>query len=272
VDVATRFCWLFGLTSLCGNDIVSALDAFSTAIDGRVPRKFHADFDRKLIGGKALRWMQEHKCKIWAAPARRRSSNGLVERTWQTIICMARSYISEKQMGCEYWFFAIKTAARMLNQVPGRVGRKLTSPFELVFGVKPDAKTWFEPFSIGYFPVDSKSGEAASASEAQTKDGIAIGRDEKSNTIVFYNPITRAYYSPPSFKLDPTPLPITLYPKHIRYDGGFMCGPLRNHSDPVPEPFPPGTRVQVYKNDVKIKGTIQNIPLPFAHVAAPFRT
>jgi hypothetical protein len=22
VDVATRFCWLFGLTSLCGNDIV----------------------------------------------------------------------------------------------------------------------------------------------------------------------------------------------------------------------------------------------------------
>jgi hypothetical protein len=169
-------------------------------------------------------------------------------------------------MGREYWFFAIKTAARMLNKVPGRVGRKLTSPFELVFGTKPDAKTWFEPFSIGYFPVDSKSGEAASALEAQTMDGIAVMRDEKSNTIVFYNPITRAYYSPPSFKLDPTPLPITLYPKHIRYNGGFVYGPLRNNSDPVPEPFPPSTRVQVYKNDVKIKGTIQNIPLPFAHV------
>jgi hypothetical protein len=210
--------------------------------------------------------MQEHKCKIWAAPARRQSSNGLVERTWQTIIRMARSYISEKQMGREYWFFAIKTAARMLNQVPGRVGRKLTSPFELIFGIKPDAKTWFEPFSIGYFPVASKSCEAASASEAQTMDGIAVMCDEKSNTIVFYNPITRAYYSPPSFKLDPTPLPVTLYPKHVRYDGGFVCGPLRNNSDPVPEPFPPGTRVQLYKDDVKIKGTIQNIPLPFAHV------
>jgi hypothetical protein len=79
---------------------------------------------------------------------------------------MARSYISEKQMGREYWFFAIKTAARMLNQVPGWMGRKLTSPFELVYGVKPDAKTWFEPFSIGYFPVESKSGEDASASQA----------------------------------------------------------------------------------------------------------
>jgi hypothetical protein len=99
----------------------------------------------------------------------------------------------------------------MLNQVPGRMGRKLTSPFELVYGVKPDAKTWFEPFSIGYFPVESKSGEAASASQAQTMDGIAVGRDDKSNTIVFYNPITRSYYSPPSFKLDPTPLPVTLY-------------------------------------------------------------
>jgi hypothetical protein len=179
---------------------------------------------------------------------------------------MARSYISEKQMGREYWFFAIKTAAHMLNQVPGRMGRKLTSPFELVYGVKPDAKTWFEPFSIGYFPVESKSGEAASASQAQTMDGIAVGRDDKSNTIVFYNPITRSYYSPPSFKIDPTPLPVTLYPKHIRYDGGFVCGPLLNDSDPVPEPFPPGTRVNLFVNDEKVRGTIQNIPLPFAHV------
>jgi hypothetical protein len=34
----------------------------------------------------------------------------------------------------------------------------------------------------------------------------------------------------------------------------------------VPEPFPPGTRVQLIVNDAKVKGTIQNIPLPFAHV------
>jgi hypothetical protein len=68
------------------------------------------------------------------------------------MVRMARAYITEKQVGREFWYFAIKHAAHMMNQVPGRLGRKLTSPFELVHGVKPNANTWFELFSVGYFP------------------------------------------------------------------------------------------------------------------------
>ena len=63
---------------------------------------------------------------------------------------MARAYITEKQVGREFWFFALLHSAHMINQVPGRLGRQLTSPFELVHGVKPDSSTWFELFSIGY--------------------------------------------------------------------------------------------------------------------------
>jgi hypothetical protein len=61
------------------------------------------------------------------------------------------AYITEKQVSWEFWYFAIKHSAFMLNQIPGHLGRKLTMPFELVHGVKPDAATWFELFSIGYF-------------------------------------------------------------------------------------------------------------------------
>jgi hypothetical protein len=39
----------------------------------------------------------------------------------------------------------------MLNQIPGLLGRRLTRPFELVHGIKPNATTWFELFSEGYF-------------------------------------------------------------------------------------------------------------------------
>jgi hypothetical protein len=46
---------------------------------------------------------------------------------------MARSYITEKQVGHEFWYFSIKHAAQMLDQVLGRLGRKLTTPFELVY-------------------------------------------------------------------------------------------------------------------------------------------
>ena len=60
VDVATRYCWLYGLTSVTGASIVKALNAFCAEAGG-VPRRFHADFDKKLIGGKALKWIRANK-------------------------------------------------------------------------------------------------------------------------------------------------------------------------------------------------------------------
>jgi hypothetical protein len=152
VDVATRYSWIFGLQALTSNEIISALEDFRSLCSGRVPKLFHSDFDQKLIGGKALRWIKEASSRLIAAPSNRQSSNGLVERTWQSIVRMARAYLTEKQLGREYWWYAVKHAVLMINQVPGRLGRKLTTPFELVHGVKPDASTWFELFSVGFFP------------------------------------------------------------------------------------------------------------------------
>eukprot|EP00804_Cyclotella_cryptica_P008738 CCRYP_018465-RC/>CCRYP_018465-RC protein AED:0.27 eAED:0.26 QI:0/-1/0/1/-1/0/1/0/969 len=175
---------------------------------------------------------------------------------------MARAYITEKQVGREFWYFAIKHAVYMLNQIPGRLGRKLTTPFELVYGVKPDSSTWFELFSIGYFDHKTEASATKSNIEAQTLAGIAVGRDEKANTIKFYNPLTKAYYSPPVFKLDESRLPASHFPNRITFDGGLICGLQSRNTDPAPEPFPPGTRVNVLINGITKRGTIQNIPLP----------
>jgi transposase InsO family protein len=182
VDVATRYTWFYGMQALTSNEIINCLVQFQVAAGG-VPKTFHSDFDKKLIGGKALRWINDSKSRIIASPSNRQSSNGLVERTWQTLVRMARAYITDKQVGREFWYYAIKHAAHMCNQVPGRLGRKLTSPFELVHGIKPDASTWFELFSVGFFSHDSLDGATRSKAQAQTLDGIAIGRDEQTNTI-----------------------------------------------------------------------------------------
>jgi hypothetical protein len=120
---------MYGLHSLTSSNIIDAFASF-TVDAGGTPRTFHANFDKKLIDGKALRWLQNKKIGVIAAPASRQSFNGLVECTWQTIVRMAHPYFSEKQMGREFWFYAVKHSARMINQIPGRLGRKLISPFE----------------------------------------------------------------------------------------------------------------------------------------------
>ena len=129
----------------------------------------------------------------------------------------------------------------MLNQVPGRLGHKLTTPFELVHNSKPDSKSWFELFSIGYFNHSTDNATSRSKMEDHSLDGIAVGRNDTTNTVVFYNPITQSYYCPPAFRLDKGRLLVTTFPTYIRYDGGLTCGLVRNRTDLVAEPFPPGT-------------------------------
>ena len=126
-------------------------------------------------------------------------------------------------------------------------------------------KTWFELFSVGYFKHDTDGSSKRAKCDAHMLDGIAVGRDDRSNTIVFYNPITKRYYRPPAFKLDESRLPVTSFPNSVAYDGGLTCGLLRNRTDPTPEPFPPGMRVIVQlqpDDDATHKGTVQNVPLP----------
>ena len=81
----------------------------------------------------------------------------------------------------------------MLNQVPGQFSLKLATLFEIVHNFKPDSKTWFELFSIGYFNHDTYNAKSRSKLQTHTLDGIEVGVDVRSNSIILYNPITSSY-------------------------------------------------------------------------------
>ena len=179
---------------------------------------------------------------------------------------MARAFITEKQVGREFWYFTVQHAVMMLNQVPGRLGLKLTTQFELVHNSKPDSKTCFELLYMGYFNHDTDNAESRYKPQAHTLDGIAVGRDDKYNSIIFYNPINSSYYRPPYFRLDKSRLPITNFQNYLRFDVGLTCGLLRNNTDPIHEPFPPGTRVSIQHNDTPSCGIINNITIPLSHI------
>ena len=51
-------------------------------------------------------------------------------------------------------------------------------------------------------------------------------------------------------------------PKYLRFDGSLTCRLILNKTDPIHEPFPPGTRVSAQNNGSLVWGNINNTPLP----------
>ena len=76
VDVTKRYFWIYGMLSLSSMSITSALEIFKADV-GRLPNRFHSNFDRKLIGGNALRWIISNGSNVVATPAGRQFSIGL---------------------------------------------------------------------------------------------------------------------------------------------------------------------------------------------------
>ena len=134
---------------------------------------------------------------------------------------MARAYMTKKQMPRDYWFHAIQHSCRMSNQILAKVEGKLTTPFEIFHHVAPDICTWFPIFSIAYFYKESDSDKYCTTLQAMI--GITVGLSTKTNTLSVYNPITKHYYEPDTYKFNTSRLPCTDPPSQIHYDEGLQA-------------------------------------------------
>jgi hypothetical protein len=64
----------------------------------------------------------------------------------------------------------------------------LTTPFELFYGEKPDYCVLFKWGSVGYYRRDSDSGIKRGNFDMQTNVGIALGRSNQTNAMLFWIP------------------------------------------------------------------------------------
>ena len=262
VDRATKYIWVYGMKSLTSKYTIAALEQFQ-ANAGGLPKEFRTDCDQKLLGGDTRRWIYRNKSKIIGAPAGRQSANGLVERAWQTMCSMARAYLTEAGMSRDYWFFALQHAARMMNMIPAKVNERLTTSFELVHRVKPDVRTWFPLFSVVFFYKEDDVDHDRNNFESDAMIGIAVGRSVKTNALRVYNPTTKQYYEPDTYKFDLSRRPSNEWPDKIQYDGGLYVNLYRDvHHNTVPEPYPPGMPFKLVDDNGDIVTTIvSSIPI-----------
>ena len=110
------------------------------------PERFIFDFDNKLIKGPVKEFIVDRGGSVEAAPSGRQNQNGLVERNWRTMVRMARSWMASALLPTEFWWFAIKRAVEVSNYLPIKSNNIITTPFELVYGSKPDLRLLFHYF------------------------------------------------------------------------------------------------------------------------------
>ena len=97
--------------------------------------------------------------------------------------------------------------------------------------------------------------------------GISVGRSTKTNALSVYNPITKKYYDPDTYKFDLSRLPCTNFPSHIHYDRGFLAGLYHHSHKNTLEPYLPSMPLKIpsndnYNDDNYTTAIVLSIPIP----------
>eukprot|EP00531_Pseudo-nitzschia_arenysensis_P008906 CAMPEP_0116127296 /NCGR_PEP_ID=MMETSP0329-20121206/6769_1 /TAXON_ID=697910 /ORGANISM="Pseudo-nitzschia arenysensis, Strain B593" /LENGTH=2217 /DNA_ID=CAMNT_0003621395 /DNA_START=65 /DNA_END=6718 /DNA_ORIENTATION=- len=265
VDKCTSHTWIYGMGGTSGADIQEALWRFFVDIDG-FPGTIQCDFDPRFLGGKAKALLQSHGCRIRAAPPNRQSQNGLVERKWQSLQGMARSLLTDARLPTKFWYWAIREAATRINILPISSNPKditdrdyLTTPHEAFYGTKPDYRILFPFGCLGSFRRVRDGTKNRSKFASQGLVGIALGRSEFTNGIIFYNPTLDSFSTSADFYLDRKRVIGEMFPD-LQYDGGLTTSVWSVTRADTPSKFDVGEAVFVLDSEKDIQTGIVEIP------------
>ena len=145
-----------------------------------------------------------------------------------------------------------------MSMLPCQVKGGVTTPFKLFYQQKPDLRVLFPFGCLGHYhrPVDGSTTRTAFASK--TSVGIALGRSDHSNSMLFYNPILGRFSVSADFKLDTTNSIRTAFPDQI-CDGALHMQCFTNAKN-APAEFPLHGPVIVVRDDQMMEGTIDGLP------------
>ncbi len=90
-------------------------------------------------------FLRDKECDLQTSPPHFKSANGQVESDMKRLIKKCRTIMHENNAPANLWGFALRYSALILNYSPIR-SNDWISPYELVFGEKPDYKC-LHPFN-----------------------------------------------------------------------------------------------------------------------------
>jgi hypothetical protein len=256
-DRFSRMTYLYPLRNLT-SDIQKQLEAFFAHI-GIVPRRLISDFDLKLIGGKAREYLNSLLVHVNATPASRQDKNGLAERQWQTMVSMARNWLSAAELPSTFWYYAVRRASEVCNYFPLQLeDGSFSTPFELGHQCKPDLRVLFPTFCLAAVRRERVGDERIHKFDSQSLPMIAVGRCTNSDGLLFYNPVNGTFVSSIDYVIQPH---ITSGARFgYKYQPGTFIFRL-DESTTVFEPkFPLESKVLVHTHSPPHLATVVGVP------------
>jgi hypothetical protein len=189
VDKKSRYKLVYGLKNL-KSSLLKAMKKFLTDC-GTKPSILRTNFDSKLMGGQVGDLLESNKIKVQSSPPYRQHQNGLVERHWQTVVSMARNWLTSSLLPSRFWFFAIKRACEVCNILPTSHMDSITTPHTLQFGTKVDLRQLFPMFSVAYIKYPREDGKVKNKWLPKTLKCIVVGKCSISNGLLFYHPSSK---------------------------------------------------------------------------------
>ena len=159
---------------------------------------------------------------------------------------IARSFLAEAHLPKSFWFWALRESVARMNLIPVRINDNpsdLTTPHELYYGTPADYRVLFPFGALGYYhrPQDGGRGNRTTF-ESQAFTGIALGRSDNANGLMFWNPTLQRFAVSANYRLDSARSLQSDF-LELNYDGGLT---LRLYSDPTQDyikAFPSGLSV-----------------------------
>ena len=173
---------------------------------------------------------------------------------------MACSCLSSSLLPSEYWWFAIKRAAEVSNYLPVKANGTLTTPFELVYGYKPDLRLLFPLFALSYVRRTRDSNTSRNKMQPTALQCILVGKSTTSDGMEFYHPPSKQIITSSDYKLDITKPSGPTF--NLQYDGGIFFNLHNNDADVL---RPPGIDINTM---VYVQGYTP--PKPATVIAVPF--
>lgn len=173
---------------------------------------------------------------------------------------MANGWISSALLPPEYWWFAFKRAVKVAIYVPFRLNGEMTTPHEIVCGIKPDLRNLLPIFAVSYIRRYKNTDNSKLKNvENHSLAVILVGRSSVSNSPIFFHPHTKKLITSDDFYIDET---LPAGPAFgISYAGGIHTSSYSDINVYLKPPtFKPEQEVFVNIRDVHYPATIITVP------------